>query len=459
MNRSGQMLLLAVLILVILVVSIPALIFLNQHAVSHGIISQKRLRGRAIAEEGAAFAIQQLSSTTASGLPSNWPFLNGTSPATIPAALNFNGTTNFPSSQGEGSYKITCNLPPTSGLQSYQVQVVAVPYDTQGNVISGSSLASIVSRRTVGAKLPTGLSASAALDMAQAPTIGANAQLDVELGPIICRNNDGVTAGWVLDTITGPNRRPRKFSTGQIYPRCTSPTSITTDQKEYWAYTSPGFAFVINLSSYQYAAQNSVCGTGPYCKRAQGSCSNAYPTEYSATSCYYSIGTDTAVFNGNTLYNSPATNSVIYVDGNAEFDTVTVNVSSAVIIANALAGPGNGNLTLGYGTTGGPFINAAVRYPPTAALENPYSTCGAPPSPCSNGVTTNHLDIQGFVYVQGNLVVFAAQTWTLDGAVRVDGATTVNSNATMLILYNDVTSRAIQTSNFELQVDSTTAIP
>ena len=117
-SRSGQILMIAVMVLLILLVSVPAIIFMNQHATLHGVSSQRRLQGRTIAEAGVANAIQQLTTNvTTFGWP--WP------PAQAQLnTLGFNGLTNFQSSQGGGYYTITCTPGPVPGLLlPYQLEI------------------------------------------------------------------------------------------------------------------------------------------------------------------------------------------------------------------------------------------------------------------------------------------------------------------------------------------------
>src|SRR5438552_1996289 len=118
-NRSGQTLLIAVLIVIVLLLSIPVVVLLSQIGSRHQIASQKRMKGRAIAEEGIAYATQVLS---ASQLTWNNALLAGTFPN--PPC---NSGINIPSASGEGEFRLDCNHV-SSGLhtiQSYQVNVIA----------------------------------------------------------------------------------------------------------------------------------------------------------------------------------------------------------------------------------------------------------------------------------------------------------------------------------------------
>jgi hypothetical protein len=416
-----------------LLVTIPVIIFTNQHSTTHGVQSQKRLKARSVAEEGIAFAIQQM---TANG--------------NLNCPTNFNGTTPLQSAQGN-TFTLNCAIAP----ENYQRTLTAVPKDSQGNVIPGSSVLAVVSQKTVSVNLPTGLAASAALDMAQVPLASGGGALEVELGPAVCRDAL-LTDTWLLGTVMDSQKRPRKFSAGPISPRCISPTPPTTDQKEYWAYTSPGFASVIDLNSYQTNALATTCTVPPTCTPI--SCSLV-------GGCLFTVPAgETAVFGAGFV--SPTTpNSVIYVEGNATLQQpITLNLSNGgnggAFIVDGTTAFGGGALTLGDGDANATGYSPFIRIPPTAALDDPYQTCGVAPAAC-NGTTTRNLDFQGFLYTNGSLNITPGVSnpyWTLDGVVRVDGPLTVNSVADVLIYYNDLVNHSIQTSNFEIQVDSTTAI-
>src|SRR5882672_9102893 len=100
MNQSGQFLIISVLLLVVLLIAIPAIILVNRTATHHNTMSLVKTKGRAIAEEGLAFAIQQLSQP---GPPPSWPL----SPGFLQLPTGFDGSQTFTSTQG-GAYKITC---------------------------------------------------------------------------------------------------------------------------------------------------------------------------------------------------------------------------------------------------------------------------------------------------------------------------------------------------------------
>ena len=75
-----------------------------------------------------------------------------------------------------------------------------------------------------------------------------------------------------------------------------------------------------------------------------------------------------------------------------------------------------------------------------------------------NGTTVSRRTLR-IQYTTGNLVLNPGWNWTIDGVVRIDGGFINLGPGTLLIEYNDQINHKILTSNFELQVDSTTAIP
>jgi len=282
--------------------------------------------------------------------------------------------------------------------------------------------------------------------------------LEVELGPAVVRDNVA-TDIWTLAGVMDTQQRPRKFSAGGItgtsFVRSeTTPAKTLSDQKEFWAYTSPGFDPVINLTNYQNQAIGDMtsCTVVPACSPGPSPCG------ITRTGCLFTVPAgQAAVFSG---YSVPV-NGVIYVEGNAMLQPSLILPTAGAFIVDGTTAFGGGTLTLGDGDA--PPDNTSspsIRIPPTAGLEDPYLTCGGA-SPC-NGTTTRNLDFQGFLYTNGSLNIAPSASnpyWTLDGVVRTDGPMTVSANANVLLYYNDLVSHSIQTSNFELQVDSTTAIP
>jgi hypothetical protein len=457
-NRSnGQMLILAILILGILVVAIPAIIFINKTLLQHGAISQKRMKGRTVAEEGIAFGIQQLTQFWPY-LSSNWPYAGGPQVG-IPAAATL--------TSAEGSlYTVTytSTTVSTTTLQSYQVQIQAQPLDSQGNIIPAGGVTAYVSQRTVGAKLASGLAAPAALMLLSTPTFNAGGNIFSPTGPIVVFDSNT----WTLDYTSDISRTPRKFSQGQIV-HCSTSTNVlcgnfnydrstdNSDQKEYWSYTSLGFPPVIDTNTYAaYATSTTV--PAPTCLGGTFSpdpaCTPGIACGYfnTTTDCPGGVG-DTIVFSagfgpGITPFAGvPAVPPVIYVNGNAEFDDIAINVAptGAVVV--------DGNLTLG--TPGaGSATTTPIAIPPTANFENAYSTCTFFPT----AGFTHSMHLQGFLYVTGGLSSIAAATysWYFNGALRVDGPFTLANS--LWIYYDDVMNHNIRTSNFEIQIDSTTSL-
>src|SRR5207302_3191057 len=97
--------------------------------------------------------------------------------------------------------------------------------------------------------------------------------------------------------------------------------------------------------------------------------------------------------------------------------------------------------------------NAAATWPCAFAVGR---TCA------SNQLTVNgaamskqKVDFRGFLYVNGDLNVTAGN-WLIVGAVRVDGQLTVQTGATLTILYDDEINHNVQTTLFQLQVRNCT---
>jgi hypothetical protein len=444
------MLIIAVLILAILLIAIPSIVMINKTILEHGAISQKRMKGRAVAEEGISYGMQQLTQ--------NWPFPF----AYPPPSLGMPTAATVTSSEGS-LYKVSYS---STGmiLQPYQVAIRTEALDPNNNPIPSSAVQAIVSQRTVGAKLSNNMAASAALVLLTTPTINVGGHIWSPTGPIVVFDSNT----WVLDNKSDTNRTPRKFSEGTICssagcpPTVQSPFNRTTpssDEKEYWSNTALGYASLIDTTTYASLAMNSPVTTVPQCylsgtttsdgsvtqTAAHGSLCGSLPANCgyinSVTDCPTRTPPDDIGFTGG--YTVPV-NTMIFVEGNARFDAVNFNLgtSNAVIV--------DGNLTLGNPGGVGTLVPAAV-IPPTAYLENPYLDCTFCTPPLSAT-----MQLIGFLYVTGGLIVTTAGPWNIYGVLRVDGQLTLAED--LKIFYNDVTNHNIKVTDFELQVDSTTSI-
>jgi len=511
-DRSGQALLIGVLILMLLMITIPAVIFLNQHAASHGVESQRRLKARTVAEEGLAFGIQQLSQP---GPPPNWPYLPG---GILPPSGTFTSL-----EQSSFTITYTSTTVATPVLQTYQVQIIVRPtqwdpVNQQIVSVPGSSIAALVSQHTVGAQLPGGFSTSAAVQLGLAPNTPPGANFRVYWGPIVITNSG--TPAWNV----GPacpaagtmncDQFPRKFSTGAItgaaggtnqadvtyttdpnapLTRCPpnggntgcAANDSATDEKEYWAYISPtAFVSYIDTHTYQLIAQAETNITPPICVTSAGIPDTPpFPPTLSATNCtpgsacgYFDVANcnntgDAALFDGSP-YAVPNSTDVIYVTnsanpgvGNVQFGNIAIDFhegGGAFIVTGNLTVNGNASLA-------NPTPQADIRLPPTAALDFPYTPglsnyfssicpnnlCNS--SPLLGGTPNAGMNFRGFLYVQGNMTEGSGNGVAMDGVLRVDGQ--LNAPDLFVPFYDDVINHKILTTNFELQVDSMTAIP
>jgi hypothetical protein len=294
-----------------------------------------------------------------------------------------------------------------------------------------------------------------------APTVIAGGQMGVGNGPIVCRDKNT----WTLDPLSDANHSPRKFSAGGIQQR-SEPPSIkpSTDQKEYWAYTSPGFAAVIDTATYAAQAKATPIPLVREPQCASGGLLVSSPTAgfaYFDTANCVTAG-DTAVFDGPPgapyTFSCPTPPCAIYVKGNARFVHTNIDMSTGAVIVD-------GNVQLGAnGVNGNPWTYGAycapddcVDYPYNGGL-NLHDWCESHGLGCLDVQRTT--GIRGFLYAMKNLStdpnIF--YYWTVEGAVRVDGILNVQ-NGVFLVNYNDIVNHNIRTTNFELQIDSMTAVP
>lgn len=392
--------------------------------------------------------------------PPNWPYFSGS--GLPPIEL-------LPSIQsGKFSVAYTSAPSPATGLFPYQVGIRSQTYDAAGNPASGNAVYGVVSRKTLAVTTPSGMTASLALAMMQSP-INMDG-LVVHWGPVAIFESSSYPYRNAMDTA----RFPRKFSTldiwGVTYTRSGGTTPIT-DGKEFWANTDLGFANPIDLMRYQQRAQASTANpalpTG-----AMRRCPSGSPL------CgYFSVPEgQTAILNG---YTFNASGEVIIIEGNAQWDTVSMNLgdTGAFIV--------NGDLTLNTNPSGNGQLLASLRVPPTSPREYPYAgnspvwPCHASvvsPGTCAS-VTTNlgrsdtnglgngggdgRVHFRGFLYVTGNVTVLS-EGWLINGAVRIDGridAAASSAAPRLTILYDDIIAHNISTTPFELKLDDLRSIP
>jgi len=239
-SESGQALLIAVGIFLVLIISIPVIIFVSQTGISHQTRSQRQAEGRAVAEDGIAYAAQCFAA--------NQTLWNQAAQAgnfqPVFDAIRVNGTSvcNSGSVVPGTQFKLACYDHRTySNLQLYQALVVAtamVP-GPNGTSTTGSSIQTVLSQKTMGASLANGVRAAAALSLVKAPP-STFTGLTVHWGPIVCYDQNTWTLAGPLDIATGYafQGSPRKFSNGGItgagasFPRSPNATASadTSDQ-------------------------------------------------------------------------------------------------------------------------------------------------------------------------------------------------------------------------------------
>src|SRR6185312_9194030 len=168
---SGQSLLISVLILVFLLASIPAIIFLLQTTTKHSVMSLTRKYARDLAGQGVSYAMQQLSSAFI--LPGD-----GGPPPSCPAPPSYRSyivnTGRY--TVTNGSYTISC-APPLSP-PDYAATVLSEGYFQDAS----SKVQAIVSPLTLGILWPNNTGVSAALQL-KIPPAGSGI-LDVNWGPV-----------------------------------------------------------------------------------------------------------------------------------------------------------------------------------------------------------------------------------------------------------------------------------
>jgi hypothetical protein len=443
-SESGQALLIAMGILLILFVSIPIIIFVNMSGISHQTRTQRQEEGRAIAQEGISYAAQ---------------YFAANQPAWQTAAETGNFSSVFTGSGCNSlnvvpgtHFKLTCSDSTTnSQLQPYQVQVIATAWlpGPNGQTIPSASLQAVLSQKTVGAFLENGIRAGAALGLVQVPSLFTG-NLDVHWGPIVCLDDNKWVLTGDLDTYTSGTTFqgfPRKFSNGGItgtgspplFIRCPdySETAATSDQLEYWAYAAMTPPPAINDSSYTVTAAGE---------------SNLNIPHVNGTSCG-PIGDGSGIFNvgvpGCTaIFDNTFTvpsNTVIYVNGNAKFDQLRLDLQNGAFIINGTLelSPNQG---IGLAITYNIPSSAPREYPywPTTAgtqwpCSTPYYNAmnAQPPTlpTCTSGLLSAqgypaNVNFRGFLWAKGGLQVDSGGSWVMAGVIQV-GDPLTNPTATL----------------------------
>ncbi len=228
---QGQVLVIAILIVLVLAITIPAIVRLVQNESTWTAKSQRSTRAFALAEAAVERGYQQLLLST-----STW---NNVLAGTIPSGYNFDQTY----TDSGGSYEIRLS---SSGVQ--EISVVGVGKDTSGKEI-----------RAIQAVYAIGSMSGSALFALNGVTIEGNP--DVEWGPVISPS--------AIDTDAG-HLHPRLYSAASIDPFDTSSALPNSDSSHYWAYETLPPAPTINLTgsngykSSAYAVDGSASlGSGP----------------------------------------------------------------------------------------------------------------------------------------------------------------------------------------------------
>lgn len=473
-DQCGQSLLLAVFILLLLGLSVPLIILVNQAGSWHQVSVQKKSRALNVAEEGISYGVRALAPT--------WQTVLNTS--TFPAECTSGAKID---SASGGKFSITCDKT-TAGLRPYQVAVTATAWikDNSGNETILKKVRAFVSRRTLSAVLTTRVHADSAVVLTRKPVI-ANNQLRVHWGPVVCLEpfTGGPPSPWTLYDPMNSQLYPRKFAQGGIQGagsaagsatyRTPSQASVTSDRMEYWAFNDLGFIPVIDTQTYvnvartqSYMASMPTCTGGGSVVR-DGACGGNQCGVFIVTApC-------TLVFDNTfTVSNSQG---IVFVSGvtpttvvNVRFQNLNVDMSNGAFIVD-------GNLDLNTRiATSGTDLNLNV--PNTAHLEYPYyksDGTGTPTAwPCSanEGATclssvadtgaSPKTNFRGFLWASGNVTV-TAQEWHMAGSMLVgnpwmSGTTGILDTSTgtgsLYFYYDDLINHQILTKGVELQIDS-----
>jgi hypothetical protein len=485
-NHSGQLLVVAVFIVVVLTISIALVVFLNQMAGKFGVSNSKRQKASSATQQGLAYAIHTLSYSTytwTNALQGIFPdeYVNINNSSCNPYGLNC-----YDPGISGNLFTISCSTGVATNqtpIASYQVGVLITAYtQQQGSYVPTRALSAVLSQKTASVTLPNMVTASSALELFNAPS----SSFTVHWGSISMFDPNHV---WDVLVPLDKELFPRKFAqngiTGIFHKRSEANPPVNSDGVEYWAYSSLGYPPGISQSAYQSLAQATTLtpATTPVCK--SGTCLTNCPNGNPCAD--FENPGDTFIFGNSSLYTLQSTSTVIFINGNAEFDTVSIDLKDdANEDFQGTIFPSTGAIIVTGSVTFGSFTVIAdglplnhIRVPLTTPLEYPYykkGGSGTPANyPCSNtppGGTCNtnqafvgsgspKLHFRGFLYVMGNLYVSPNIPWNLDGVVMVGAGgqlqppPNVVANGNMpFINYDDEINRSILVDHMELQVDT-----
>jgi hypothetical protein len=454
-HSSGQALLIAIMIGVVLFLSVPIVIFFNQMNSSHQAQTEKRQKNLIVAREAVAFAKNIVASDWANAVSNNFasptlaPYCGG---ATITGV--------------DGShFKVNCDKPTTA--QVYQVRVVGQALNlVNGTEIAVSALEAYVSPQTVAVNLPEDLRASVAVQLTNVPptpnTVPASStykgNFTVHWGPISCMDQSS-KLDLTFATLMDAGRYPRKFlNNGLIYTNAARsiPAAVSsdrpTDLAEFWAYQILGFSAPVNDALYQASALSGInpphpAPTVPGC--VGGPCGTAIT---GAGTGFYTVALgDTALLDSTFATGLPG-NTTIYINGDAEIAnnfTWDGKNGGALIVTGSL-----------YVDTPPPApLTAALRIPPTANLEYPYYPTSPTDWPCRTSWTASGglcsppppYHVRGFIWAKNNLIV-EAPGWGFAGTLLVGdpsnssltGQLNILPTADLTVYYDDEINHLIR---------------
>jgi len=465
-SQTGQMMILATMIALVLLLAIPIMVYLNQTSGRHQVSQQKTNRAQGIAEEGLAYAIRSMSDNTI------WTdALTGDFDA-IPECAGGD----VDSVQG-GRFRLQCtntaDATTFKDLQPYQIGIKSTAYlpGPNGAMQPMRAMVAFVSKRTLGASLNTGLSASAALQLVNPPVTTEFQPITVHWGPVVLfsKLNWLLTGSLDFSNNGGENfiGHPRKFSNGRITGSFSNRTldetqsALYTDNREFWSSATMNFPPLINLVSYETDAKH-ISNAGRF--TGTPDCSGC--TQING---FFDVPVNsTATFGGGGstfALSGSGQNAVIYIKGNARFIDIGYDMRNGAFIVE-------GDLLMENAGGGIASFSPSLRVSTSAWREYAYWPNSGPAWPCranigstcsiASATNSQTIHYRGFLYVKGNLVVSGGTNshWRLAGAVSVGDFLTnsgtlyvITNGAKLTVFYDDVINKSIKTLNTELQVD------
>lgn len=497
---SGQALLIAVFLGLLLALVVPLVVYLNRIGGTHQAGMQQRTQGETVARQGIAYAQGLLANgaDNAAAYATWTAALAGNFPAPCNVALTDNAA--YIRLNDKWSFSLTCKASgPLDGThdprpQPFQVLVKSVAFwGNNDQRVPVRAQEALISAKTLVAATMQNTQPAVALALVNRPRYDDwtdTTILTVHWAPMVVFSSFTWHVGGQMNNVdpvpggSGPyGGFPRKYATGAITgpnrPRGYNPVSDTnnprTDNQEYWSFAGLADVPNVDAATFRLRAKNTNINL-----QALGFTPCPAPDCTVPTSCGCVTGTN-VTFNGATPISAPTLPAYIYVAGNAIFDNAAINlggggmyVDGTLMMTNRATGGGlNWLWTVHVASSAWreyagwraetPAPSAAQQWP---CYDKVNSDCSfdagnaASPGPTSqNPLAGTGVNFRGMLVVRGNLNVYGGP-WNIIGGLLVGDPVTgvgelylASPNPRLNVVYEGQAVHNLPMLNLSLKAD------